>query len=137
MNNYNARIQDLILEINDTLAPKHFVEGHPEPAVFQHYRREIIDCPKRPMGCMQLDLSVKTHIGHDHHRSDIIVTIDTNAHTTCKDSWMNFHAHLVNFEMRTRGKMYAPLTLRIPDDDGEDGQRMIKYLVGLLQNLKE
>ncbi|MNQ11612.1 hypothetical protein D3C85_245010 [compost metagenome] len=86
---------------------------------------------------MQLDLSVRTLIGQDHHRSDIIVTIDTNAHTTCEHDWMNFHAHLVNFEMKSRGKMYAPLTMRIPDTDGEDGQRMIKYLVGLLQNLKE
>jgi hypothetical protein len=137
MNNYNARIQDLILEINETLAPKHFVEGHPEPAMFQHYRREVIDCPKRPMGCMQLDLSVRTLIGQDHHRSDIIVTIDTNAHTTCNQGWMNFHAHLVNFEMRSRGKIYAPLTCRLRNDDREDGDRMIKYLVGLLHSLKE
>jgi hypothetical protein len=137
MNNYNARIQDLILEINETLAPKHFQEGHPEPAVFQHYRREVIDCPTRPMGCLQLDLSVKTLIGQDQLHSDITVTIDTNAHTTCNDGWMNFHAHLVNFEMRSRGKMYAPLTLRIPNADREDGDRMIKYLAGLLQSLKE
>lgn len=136
MNNYNARIQDLILEINDTLAPGHFAEGHPEPVVFHHYRREIIDCPKRPMGCMMLELSTRKLFVTDMHRSDIMVTMDSNAATTCEAGWMNFHAHVVNFEFRSKGKIYSPLTMRIPDDDAGDGERMVSYLTDLLAKLK-
>lgn len=133
--NFNAEIQDLILRINEVLAPEHFADGHPEPVVFQRFRREVVDCPKRPMGCVQLDLSVRTMFGQDEHRCDVILTMDTNAHTTCEQGWMNFHAHVVNFEMRGRGKVHSPLTLRIADEDAEDGKRMADWLADLLSKL--
>lgn len=137
MNNYNARIQDLILEINDTLAPKHFSEGHPEPTVFHRYRREVIDCPKRPMGSIMVEVSTHTLLVADQHRVDIIITMDSNAARTCNDGWMNFHAHIVNFEFKSRGQIYSPLTLRITDDEAGDAKRMVGFLADLLSKFKE
>jgi hypothetical protein len=87
------------------------------------------------MGCVQLDLSVRTLFDGDEHRSDVIVTMDTNAHVTCEHGWVNFHAHVVNFEVRTRGKVYSPLTLRITEGETNDGMRMVTWLWDLLDKL--
>jgi hypothetical protein len=132
----NSQIQERIMQINEVLAPRHFAEGHPEPVVFQHYRRDVLD-NHRPMGCIQVELSIRTLVDSEMHRRVMSITLDTNAHNTVKDGWLNFHAHIVNFEMQSKGIWFAPLTRRLLPEEQGDGRIMFEWLSKLYDKLLE